>query len=126
MIDPQIIADDLHGSASLRQVGGSQVQCGTFSAAWLPAKNDSDWPRRRLNAGKKIGLDLGLENSLVFGLAEAVPRRIESHLFGREQVLAAIPGTYESSIFLPNTRDLGMVFQTQGGSFPVELGAASP
>ncbi len=46
MINSQIVADDLHGAAALRQVVSSKVQCGAFAAAWLPAKNNRDRPRR--------------------------------------------------------------------------------
>jgi hypothetical protein len=124
MIDAQIVTDDLYGAAALRQVIGCQIQCGAFATAGLPAKNNRNWSRRRLNARKKLGFYAGVENSLIFGIAEAVRRRIESHLFGREQVLARIPSANESSVFFANARDLGMVFQAQGGPFAVQAGEA--
>ncbi len=124
MKNPQIVADDLHRAAPLRQVIGSLIQCGAFAAAGLPAKNDRCGSRRRLNARKKPGLYACVKNSLIFGVAEAVRRRIESHLLGREQVLAGIPGADESAVFFADARDLGMVFQAQGGSFPVQAGEA--
>jgi hypothetical protein len=124
MIDPQIIADDLYGAAPLRQVIGSPIQCSTFAAAGLSAKNNRDGSRHRLKARKKPRLYAGVENSLIFGIAEAVSRQIESHLFGREHVLAGIPGANKSAVFFADARDFAMVFQAQGGSFPVQTGEA--